>query len=179
MFIIMKKLITLLFITLISCSSIEIEVNDDTFKQEYIIPFLELAESHGSWISYADVTILYDNTLPYAGFSNTLEGTITFNKSHPYWNSDAKLVLIYHELAHYYLGKVHIDEECSCEIPFSIMSMWHKEANPHQYEYWLSGQWRELEHYYMRELFLGSNVWNEYPGHENIISHEIEKPCSL
>lgn len=174
----MKNLIILLSIILISsCTSTDIDTNDIEFKQKYIDPFIAQAESYDIWISYADVTILYDENLPLAGEANILQSTITFNPTHPFWNSDAKLPLIYHELAHYYLGKVHIDEKCSCEIPFSIMSMWAEEASPTQYDYWLSGNWRSMEIYYMRELFLGSHVWKEYPGHENIISHEIENPC--
>ena len=179
----MKKLLALLLlVTMFSCDNKEIVTNDEDFKIQYIDPFIELAEGYNVHINYYPVNIEYVNVLPYdgedvAGLADWESLTIYFNTSHEYWNSDAREVLIYHELAHYFLSKVHIDESVSCDVPFSFMSLWSAEKSPTQFEYWTSGEWRNMKEYYMKELFNGSHVWKEYPQHEDILSHDIASPC--
>jgi hypothetical protein len=172
----------LLFILILVGCSYTPTINDKEFEIEYIQPFLAQADAYNIRTYNASLTILYTDRLivnneTVAANTDIYTQTITFNTSHEYWNSEAKIILIYHELAHYYLSKGHIDIRVSCDIPFSIMSLWSKEHSPTQYEYWVSGKWRELEEYYMEELFKGSNVWYKYLDHKDILSHEIDYPC--
>lgn len=176
----MKNLL-ILFIFIIGCNATP-TVNDQEFNIEYVQPFLQQAEEAGTFTYNMSLTVLYVDELivdgtNLAGYADIESQTITFNIAHEYWNSPAKKILIYHELGHYYIGKGHIDINVSCDKPFSIMSLWSKEYAPIQYEYWVSGKWRELEDYYMREMFYGSSVWKEYPGHEDILSYELDYPC--
>lgn len=185
----MKKLLLLLII-IVGCQLYP-EVNDPEFNVEYVQPFLEQAEAYGIPYNKYSLTIEYVDELCIDGsgaksdFGEEVAGlavwddlTIYFNTSHPYWNSDARIVLIYHELAHYYLSKVHIDDYVTCSVPFSIMSLWSETKSPEQFEYWTSGQWREYEEYYMEEIFRGSNVWSKYPPKPNVMSHELSYPCT-
>lgn len=178
----MKNLLMILVVAMFSCNSMEIETNDQDFNVEYLQPFIEKANSYGVKVNNYPVTIMYVDELPFtgediAGYADVENKTIYFNTSHTYWNSEARTVLIYHELAHYYLSKVHIDESVSCDVPFSIMSLWSEDKAPIQFDYWSSGEWYELEDYYIEELFRGSNVWKQYPEHGDIVSHELVAPC--
>ena len=175
----MKKIIILL-VVIVSCNPPK--VSDPSFNEMYVKPFIAQAESYGVRIVNAPLTVIYvddlrDNGFEIAGRAEYDTQTITFNTSHEMWNSEAKIILIYHELAHYYLNKAHVDESVSCDVPFSIMSLWNESSSPIQYEYWVTGKWRENEDYYFEEIFLGSKVWSNYPDHENIYSHNIESPC--
>lgn len=182
----MKKLLLLLFISLLftQCNTLEVKSDDEQFNQEYLYPFLDLAKEYDHFIYPMQVTIVYVDELfnlqgeILAGVSNSKEHYIIFNTSHEYWNSEARLILVYHELAHFYLNRDHMDELFSCELPFSIMSLWSKFSSNMQYNYWISGDWRNNEEYYLKELFLGSNVWKEYNDHENILSHDMASPCN-
>jgi hypothetical protein len=176
--------ILLLVLVTLNCNT-QPEVNDGEFNKLYVQPFLKQAKSYdGVWVYNQSLTVIFVDSLydkksntEIAGLTESHNSIIYFNTNHPYWNSDAKIVLIYHELAHFYLGKVHIDESKSCDVPFSFMSLWSEEYNPIQFEYWTSGQWREYEDYYMEEIFRGSNVWKNYPPEPNVMSHELSYPC--
>ena len=187
----MKNLLTILtvLVLFIGCQ-LHPEVNDVEFDKEYVQPFLQQAEAYGIPYNKYSLSIVYLDELYIDGSGARSDSgeevaalavwddlTIYFNVSHPYWNSDAQIVLIYHELAHYYLGKIHIDKSVSCDVPFSIMSLWSEAHSPIQFEYWTSGQWREHEDYYMEEIFIGSRAWKNYPPKPNVMSHEINYPC--
>jgi len=163
---------------------------DIEFDTTYLRPFLEKAEFYktnfGTHVnSKYRVNIEYVTELEnpdkageqIAGLSVWDTQTIYFNTNHAYWQSDARIILVYHELAHYFLNKVHIDESVSCDVPFSIMSLWSAKLSPTQFDFWHMGHWKEYEDYYFEEIFRGSNVWSKYPPKPNVISHEMFAPC--
>lgn len=172
---------------LMRCYPTEVSFTGDAaFNETYLQPFLKQAESYGVRTHNYPLTVVYVDELEnpdkvgeqIAGLSVLDDLTIYFNVNHEYWkNENSRIVLVYHELAHYLLSKMHVDESKSCDIPFSIMSLWNEEASPQQFEYWTSGEWHNMEDYYMEEIFRGSNVWKNYPPKPDLVYHERTSPC--
>ena len=173
--------------SLMGCYPKEVSFTGDaSFDETYLQPFLKQADAYGVRTHNYPLTVVYVEELEnpdtpgeqIAGLSVLDDLTIYFNVNHEYWkNENSRKVLVYHELAHYLLSKIHIDISKSCDITFSIMSLWSEAYNPVQFEYWTSGDWYEFEDYYMEEIFRGSNVWKNYPPKPGLIYHEATSPC--
>ena len=172
---------------LIGCYPQEVSFTGDaSFDKTYLQPFIKSAEAYGVHVNKYPLTVIYVDELynpdvageEIAGLSVLDDLTIYFNVNHEYWkNENSRIVLIYHELGHYLLSKAHVDVSKSCDVPFSIMSLWSEDASPQQFEFWTSGAWYDNEDYYMEEIFRGSNVWKNYPPMPGLVYHERTSPC--